>query len=86
MANINGFQIKITAFLPATGGIDDQMRALSMVKDAQENGNYADLLANAQIDVLKIDQKTRRVKDAPADAPEADEGHGEEDMDEPTEA
>lgn len=78
MSNVTGIAIVIKAFLPAGKTLDEQFNALSLVKTAHETGDYAPLLAAAQIDEVKTEQKTRRVEDAatPEPAPDFSEVEG----------
>lgn len=62
MANVNGIAIVIKAFMPTGKTLDEQFAALSAVEAAHETGDYASLLANAKIEEVKTEQKTRRVE------------------------
>jgi hypothetical protein len=73
MANQKGIAIVIKAFLPTGTTLDEQFNALSIVKTAHETGDYAPVLAAAQIDEVKAEQKTRRVDD---EQPSGDESQG----------
>lgn len=73
MANVSGIAIVIKAFLPTGKTLDEQFAALSIVKDAHASGDYSPLLAAAQIDEVKTEQKVRRVEDAPVVAQPAPE-------------
>lgn len=73
MSNVTGIAIVIKAFLPTGKTLDEQFAALSIVKAAHETGDYAPLLAAANIDEVKTEQKTRRMDDAPkAEEPQGD--------------
>lgn len=61
MSNVTGIAIVIKAFLPTGKTLDEQFSALSIVKTAHETGDYAPLLAAAQIGEIKTEQKTVRV-------------------------
>lgn len=63
--NQTGIFIAIKAFLPTGKTLDEQFAALTIVKQAHESGDYSALLAAAQIDEVKTENKTRRVEDAP---------------------
>ena len=63
--NQTGIAIVIKAFLPTGKSLDEAYAALSLVKTAHETSDYAALLAAAQIDSVKTEQKNRRVEDAP---------------------
>lgn len=73
MANVSGIAIVIKAFLPTGKTLDEQFAALSIVKDAHASGDYAALLAAAQIDEVKTEQKVRRMEDAPQTSPLPDD-------------
>lgn len=73
MSNVTGIAIVVKAFLPTGKTLDEQFAALSIVKTAHETGDYAPLLAAAQIDEVKTEQKTRRMDDAPKAEPLADD-------------
>ncbi len=60
--NQSGIAISIKAFLPTGKTLDEAFNALSLVKAAHESGNYTALLAAAQIDEIKTEQKTRRIE------------------------
>lgn len=88
--NQTGIAIVIKAFLPTGKTIDETFEALSLVKDAHASGDYTKVLAAAQIDEIKAEQKTRRVEttDEEPAADTDDETTGTEpadeaDMDEP---
>ncbi len=71
--NQTGIAIVIRAFIPMGKSLDDQLTALTLVKDAHETGDYSKVLAAATIDDVKAEQKTRRGKDNDAaSAPEND--------------
>lgn len=67
--NQQGIAISIKAWLPTGTTIDEQFEALSLVKQAHASGDYSPLLAAAQIEAVKAEQKNRRVEE-PASAPE----------------
>ena len=73
MANVSGIAIVIKAFLPTGKTLDEQFAALSIVKNAHASGDYSPLLATAQIDEVKAEQKVRRMEDAPVAAQSAPE-------------
>lgn len=60
--NQSGIAISIKAFLPTGKTLDEAFNALSLVKAAHESGDYTALLAAAQIDEIKTEQKTRRIE------------------------
>jgi hypothetical protein len=62
MANQTGIVIVIKAFLPTGKTLDEQFAALSLVKEAHENGDYSELLQAAKIAEVKTEQKTRRIE------------------------
>lgn len=74
--NQTGIAIVIKAFLPTGKTIDEQFNTLSLVKAAHESGDYSAVLAAAHIDEVKSEQKTRRVEEQPAKAPEGANVHG----------
>lgn len=61
-----GVAIHIKAFLPTGKTIEEQFKALSIVKDAHESGDYCTLLTAATIEEVKTETKTRRQGEAPA--------------------
>ncbi len=61
--NQTGIFIGIKAFLPIGRELNEQLAALTMVKDAHESGDYSALLAAATVDDVKTQQITRRVED-----------------------
>lgn len=65
-SHVQGIAITIKAFLPTGKTLDETFAALSMVKDAHASGDYSKVLAAANIDEIKAEQKTRRVEDQPA--------------------
>lgn len=71
--NQTGIAISIKAFLPTGKTLDEAFNALSIVKTAHESGDYTALLAAAQIDEIKTEQKTRRIE---ADKNGQPENHG----------
>lgn len=75
MANVRGIVISVKAFLPLTGSLDQQIEALTAVKEANASGNYLDLFKSAGIviDEVKAEEKTRRV--AATEAAPATEGN-----------
>jgi len=66
MANQNGIEINLRLWLPIGETIDEQITALTLVKDARETQTYEKLMAAASLEAIKTDQKTRRVADKPA--------------------
>lgn len=68
--NQTGIAIVIKAFLPTGKTLDEAFNALSIVKSAHETGDYTALLAAAQIDEIKTEQKTRRIEVDPKGQPE----------------
>lgn len=60
--NQTGIAIVIKAWLPIGRSLDEQLASLQLVKDAHETGNYANLLATAEVQEVKTEQKTRRVE------------------------
>ena len=67
--NQSGIVVKIEAFIPTGSTIDEAYQALSVVRDAQESGDYSNVLAHAKIDNVTVKQISRRVpvEAAPAD-------------------
>lgn len=63
MANVNVLEIKITATLVVGKGLEEAHAALTLAKDAQDTGNYTNLLAASDIVTVKVEQKTRRILD-----------------------
>ena len=61
--NQQGIAISIKAWLPTGTTIDEQFEALSLVKQAHASGDYSALLAAAQIEAVKAEQKNRRVEE-----------------------
>ncbi len=84
--HVQGIAIVIKAFLPTGSTIDEQFAALGMVKDAHASGDYSKVLASANIDEVKSEQKTRRVEDQPQGEQTAGQGgeHLAADNDEPS--
>lgn len=71
--NQTGLAITIKAFLVLKpNDINQNLAALTLAKEAHETGNYSALIAAASIDEVKVEQKSRRVEDAP-EAPVAEE-------------
>jgi hypothetical protein len=64
--NQTGIAIVIKAWLPAGKSLDAQFEALSIVKQAHATGDYAPLLAAANVEEVKTEQKTRRAEPEPA--------------------
>lgn len=64
--NQTGIAITIKAWLPTGKTLDEQLASLTIVKTAHETGDYAPLLAAAQIEAVQTDSKTRRVGETPA--------------------
>ncbi len=65
MANQNVIAITIKAFLPVGKTIDEQFKALSLVKTAHESGDYSEVLKAATIEGVKSENKTRRIEETP---------------------
>lgn len=87
MANVTGIAITIKAFLPTGKTIDEQFAALSLVKQAHETGDYSSVLAAANIDEVKSEQKTRRMDDEPqAEQSEAEQASTADPLDQPAPA
>jgi hypothetical protein len=61
MANVNVLEIKIKAHLQVGKTLEEAHDALTLARDAQETGDYGDLLAAATILEVTVDQKTRRI-------------------------
>lgn len=61
MANANVLQIKIKAQLPVGTTLDEAHAALTIAKNAQETGDYSELLKAATVLDVSVDQKTIRV-------------------------
>ncbi len=71
--NQNGLAISIKAFIPMRANdLDQNLTVLTLAKTAHETGDYAALIAAASIDEVKVEQRSRRVEDAP-EAPAAAE-------------
>lgn len=68
-SHVPGIAIVIKAFLPTGETLDEQFDALSLVKYAHATGDYSKVLAAANIDEVKAEQKTRRIEDQPAAEP-----------------
>ncbi|MGZ2448279.1 hypothetical protein ACVIRO_001033 [Rhizobium ruizarguesonis] len=62
MANQSGIAIIIKAFLPTGKTLDEQLTALTLVKEAHSSSDYTALLKAAEIEDVKTEQKTRRVE------------------------
>jgi hypothetical protein len=67
MANVNVLEIKIKAQLPVGKTLEEAHAALTLAKEAQETGDYTNLLAAATIIDVTVDQRTRRIPDATAE-------------------
>jgi len=65
MANQNVLEIKIKAHLVVGKSLDEAHEALSIAKNAQETGDYTDLLRHAKVLEVTVDQRTRRIADEP---------------------
>ena len=63
MANVNGIEIKLKAFLPTGKTLEEAHAALTLVKTAKDTGDYAPVLAAAMFDEIRVEQKTRREAD-----------------------
>lgn len=71
--NQTGLAITIKAFLVLKpNDINQNLAALTLAKEAHETGDYSSLIAAASIDEVKVEQRSRRVEDAP-EAPAAEE-------------
>ena len=71
--NQTGLAITIKAFLTLKpNDINQNLAALTLAKEAHETGDYSKLIAAASIDEVKVEQKSRRVEDAP-EVPVAEE-------------
>lgn len=68
MANQSGIAISITAFLPTGKTLDEQLTALTIVKDAHASGDYAALLSSSVDVLVRTENKTRRIHATPAPA------------------
>lgn len=65
--NQSGLAISIKAFLVMKpNDLDQNLKALTLAKEAHETGDYTALLAAASVDEVKVEQKSRRVEDEPA--------------------
>lgn len=71
--NQPGIAIAIKAWLPIGKTLDEQLDALTTVKNAHETGDYAELLAKATVEEVKAEQKTRRVEVEDDPQPEPDD-------------
>lgn len=63
MANVNVLEIKIKAHLPVGKTIEEAHAALTLAKEAQETGDYRELLNVATVLEVSVDQRTRRIAD-----------------------
>lgn len=73
--NQTGLAITIKAFLTLKpNDINQNLAALTLAKEAHETGDYSKLIAAASIDEVKVEQKSRRVEDAPETPTEAEAG------------
>ncbi len=61
MANVNVLEIKIKAHLPVGKSLEEAHAALTLAKNAQETGEYSNLLASATILDVTVEQRTRRI-------------------------
>ena len=61
MANVNVLEIKIKAHLPVGKSLEEAHAALTLAKEAQETGDYSELLNAATILDVTVDQRTRRI-------------------------
>jgi hypothetical protein len=64
-----GLVISIKAFIPLTRDLNQNLEALTLAKQAHESGDYSALIAAAQVDEVKVEQRSRRVEDAPVAPP-----------------
>jgi hypothetical protein len=72
-----GLVISIKAFIPLTRDLNQNLEALTLAKQAHETGDYSHLIAAATVDEVKVEQRSRRVEDAPvAPVAEAEEPAG----------
>lgn len=62
MANVSGIAIQIKAFMPIGSTIADTMAALSSIEKAEKTGDYTEVLKSSNIEAIKVEQKTRRMK------------------------
>lgn len=62
MANMNVLEIKIKAHLPVGKSLEEAHAALTLAKQAQETGDYAELLEAATILDVVVEQRTRRIQ------------------------
>lgn len=60
MANVNVLEIKIKAHLPVGKSLADAYAAMTLAKEAENTGDYSELLKAATILEVTVDQKTRR--------------------------
>lgn len=85
--NQNGLAISIKAFIPMRANdLNQNLEVLTLAKTAHETGDYAALIAAASIDEVKVEQKSRRVEDAPETPAAAEPGPLLAAMEEPTPA
>jgi hypothetical protein len=61
MANVNVLEIKIKAHLPVGKSLEEAHAALTLAKEAQETGDYRELLNVATILDVTVEQRTRRI-------------------------
>lgn len=61
MANVNVLEIKIKAILPVGKSIEEAHEALTLAKEAQESGDYSNLLASSTVLDVTVEQRTRRI-------------------------
>lgn len=61
MANVNVLEIKIKAHLPVGKTIEEAHDVLTIAREAQESGDYRELIQMATILEVTMDQKTRRI-------------------------
>lgn len=61
MANVNVLEIKIKAIFPVGKSIEEAHEALTLAKEAQESGDYSNLLASSTVLDVTVEQRTRRI-------------------------
>lgn len=71
--NQQGIAITIKAWLPTGKTLDEQLGALTLVKNAHASGKYAELLEAAKIEAVQTDSKTRRIDETAQPQPTIDD-------------
>jgi hypothetical protein len=66
MPHVNVLEIKIKAHLTVGKTLEEAHDALSLARDAQETGDYSELLSVADILEVTVDQRTRRIPNGEA--------------------